>query len=65
MPLKKEYFDNNSSVASSGHFIDSREVVTRLTLPPGEYLVVPCTWDPNEEADFYLRFFFENRNNVE
>ncbi|XP_062585841.1 calpain-9-like [Saccostrea cucullata] len=65
VPLKREFFDTNQSVESSGHFINMRQRIARLSLPPGDYVVVPCTWDQNEEADFYLRFFFENRNAVE
>ncbi|XP_062574470.1 calpain-1 catalytic subunit-like, partial [Saccostrea cucullata] len=65
VPLKREFFDTNQSVESSGHFINMRQRIARLSLPPGDYIVVPCTWDQNEEADFYLRFFFENRNAVE
>lgn len=65
MPLKKEFFDNNQSVQSSGLFIDSRQIIKRLTLPRGQYVVIPCTWDINEEAGFYLRFFFENQNTAE
>ncbi|VDI72465.1 Hypothetical predicted protein [Mytilus galloprovincialis] len=65
LPLKKEFFDNNQSVQSSGLFIDSRQIIKRLTLPRGQYVVIPCTWDINEEAGFYLRFFFENQNTAE
>ncbi|XP_056022361.1 calpain-9-like isoform X1 [Ostrea edulis] len=65
LPLRKDFFETNQSVESSGHFINMRQRIARLSLPPGDYIVVPCTWDPNEEAAFYLRFFFENRNTVE
>lgn len=65
LPLKKEFFDNNQSVQSSGLFIDSRQIIRRLTLPRGQYVVIPCTWDCNEEAGYYLRFFFENQNMAE
>lgn len=65
LPLRKDFFETIQSVESSGHFINMRQRIARLSLPPGDYIVVPCTWDPNEEAAFYLRFFFENRNTVE
>lgn len=65
LPLQKEFFDNNQSVQSSGLFIDSRQIIKRLTLPRGKYVVIPCTWGSNEEAGFYLRFFFENQNTAE
>ncbi|XP_078313681.1 calpain-9-like isoform X1 [Crassostrea virginica] len=65
VPLKRDFFETNQSVESSGHFINMRQRIARLSLPPGDYIVVPCTWDLNEEAAFYLRFFFENRSSVE
>ncbi|KAK3093798.1 hypothetical protein FSP39_020376 [Pinctada imbricata] len=65
VPFKKDFFESNQSVESSGHFINMRQRVARMTLSPGEYVVVPCTWDPNEEGDFYLRIFFENRGRAE
>ncbi|KAH9519565.1 Calpain-1 catalytic subunit [Bulinus truncatus] len=65
LPLKKEFFDHHQEIANSGAFINSRQITKRLTLPPGEYILVPCTWDANETADYYLRFFFERPNVVE
>ncbi|OWF56833.1 calpain-A-like isoform X3 [Mizuhopecten yessoensis] len=64
MPIPKEFFETNRQVESSGHFIDSRQIITRMTMSPGEYVVVPCTYDPNELGSFFLRFFFENKNAV-
>ena len=64
LPLKKDYFDHNDRVASCDMFINTRQIIQRLVLPAGEYIIVPCTYDMNEEADFYLRFFFEKKNSA-
>ena len=65
MPVKKDFFDYNRDIANSGAFTNVRQVTKRVSLPPGAYLVVPCTWDADEEADFLIRFFFEKGNVAE
>lgn len=57
--LKRDFFLSNASRARSEQFINLREVSTRFRLPPGEYVVVPSTFEPNKEGDFVLRFFSE------
>ncbi|CAH8434169.1 unnamed protein product [Heterobilharzia americana] len=57
--LDRRFFMMNSSVARSPIFINMREVCGRHKLKPGHYVVLPCTFNPNEEAKFMLRIFSE------
>ncbi|GFO35617.1 calpain-a [Plakobranchus ocellatus] len=58
-PLDRDYFNYHASTARSPTFDNSREVIGRFKLPPGTYVVVPSTFDPNLEAEFLLRIFTE------
>uniref|UniRef100_A0AC34FGH1 Peptidase C2 calpain domain-containing protein n=1 Tax=Panagrolaimus sp. ES5 TaxID=591445 RepID=A0AC34FGH1_9BILA len=51
------FFKHNRPVAQTKTFSSTREVTFRIRLPPGMYLVVPCTYKPNQEAEFLLRVF--------
>ncbi|XP_055625907.1 calpain-A-like isoform X3 [Toxorhynchites rutilus septentrionalis] len=64
-PLKMNFFKYNASVARSPAFINLREVSCRFKLPPGNYLIVPSTFEPNEEGEFLIRVFSESRNTME
>ncbi|XP_011333302.2 calpain-A isoform X2 [Ooceraea biroi] len=64
-PLDMSFFKYNPSIGRSPAFINLREVTCRFKLPPGVYCIVPSTFDPNEEGEFLLRIFSENKNNME
>ncbi|TMW50475.1 hypothetical protein DOY81_004471 [Sarcophaga bullata] len=64
-PQGLNFFKYKASVARSPHFINTREVTARFRLPPGHYLIIPSTFDPNEEGEFIIRVFSETQNNME
>ncbi|KFB50194.1 hypothetical protein ZHAS_00018260 [Anopheles sinensis] len=64
-PLKMNFFKYNASAARSPAFINLREVSCRFKLPPGTYVIVPSTFEPNEEGEFIIRVFSETANGME
>ncbi|CBY10105.1 unnamed protein product [Oikopleura dioica] len=59
-PLDVRWFRSHRSVGRSD-FSNSREVTKRLLLDPGNYVIVPCTFQPQEESAFVLRIFTEKK----
>ncbi|XP_077427984.1 calpain-2 catalytic subunit-like [Vanacampus margaritifer] len=57
--LDKNFFLTNAQTARSETFVNLREVSNRFKLPPGEYLVVPSTFEPHLNGDFCIRVFSE------
>uniref|UniRef100_A0A673IYW1 Calpain-2 catalytic subunit n=1 Tax=Sinocyclocheilus rhinocerous TaxID=307959 RepID=A0A673IYW1_9TELE len=60
--LDRNFFQRNASAARSESFINLREVCSRFCLPPGEYLIVPSTFEPNKDGDFCVRVFSEKQD---
>uniref|UniRef100_A0AAR2LDA1 Calpain 2, (m/II) large subunit b n=1 Tax=Pygocentrus nattereri TaxID=42514 RepID=A0AAR2LDA1_PYGNA len=53
--LVGKFFLAHAQKARSETFINLREVSTRFKLPPGEYLVVPSTFEPHKNGDFCVQ----------
>ncbi|XP_065822547.1 calpain-3 isoform X1 [Labrus bergylta] len=63
--MQKDFFLFNSSKARCKSYINLREVTQRFRLTPGEYVIVPSTYEPHQEGEFILRVFSEKRNTSE
>ncbi|XP_035672560.1 calpain-9-like isoform X3 [Branchiostoma floridae] len=57
--LKRRDVMTEAPVASSGSYINYRERSEHFKVTPGEYIVLPTTFNPNEEGEFILRVFTE------
>ncbi|XP_035814505.2 calpain-9 [Amphiprion ocellaris] len=49
-------------ILCSPQYSSRREVVLRGSLPPGRYVIVPSTSEPNQQGDFLLRVLTERGN---
>ncbi|XP_051731403.1 calpain-3b [Ctenopharyngodon idella] len=63
--LPKDFFLYNASTARCKSYVNLREVTERFCLKPGEYVIIPSTFDPHKESEFLLRVFSENRSTSE
>ncbi|XP_036984231.2 calpain-2 catalytic subunit [Artibeus jamaicensis] len=59
--LSKNFFLTHRARERSDTFINLREVLNRFKLPPGEYIVVPSTFEPHKDGDFCMRVFSEKK----
>lgn len=54
-----DFFDTNTSIARSHNYVNMRGNSRRFKFPPGKYLIMPSTFEPNEEGEFLLRIISE------
>ncbi|KAL0983700.1 hypothetical protein UPYG_G00131520 [Umbra pygmaea] len=57
--LGPEVLLRQKEVAMCKTFINTREVCERFRLPPGEYVIIPSTFQPHKNGNFILRVFSE------
>ncbi|KAM4541634.1 calpain-1 catalytic subunit-like isoform 2-T2 [Odontesthes bonariensis] len=58
------FFGRNRPVAQSKTFVNAREVMELMALTPGEYLILPSTFNPNETASFILTILSKAETHV-
>uniref|UniRef100_A0A8C5BT63 Calpain-3 n=1 Tax=Gadus morhua TaxID=8049 RepID=A0A8C5BT63_GADMO len=63
--MQKDFFLANSSKARCKSYINLREVTQRFRLSPGEYVIVPSTYEPHQEGEFLLRMDGTGRLNLQ
>lgn len=56
---QKLYPKDLERIGTSGAYINKREVTYQTRVPPGNYILIPSTYDANKEAKFLLRIFTE------
>ncbi|KAJ0008813.1 hypothetical protein NQD34_016228 [Periophthalmus magnuspinnatus] len=52
--LPNSFFSSNAPIFQTMTFMNAREVMEFFSLKPGEYIIVPSTFRPNETASFML-----------
>uniref|UniRef100_A0A182J4L5 Uncharacterized protein n=1 Tax=Anopheles atroparvus TaxID=41427 RepID=A0A182J4L5_ANOAO len=64
-PVPTKFFKSSDHAIVGGSiYINAREVSCRLILEPGLYLVIPSTFEPQEEGEFLLRIFTTQGNTL-
>ncbi|XP_039993790.1 calpain-1 catalytic subunit-like [Xiphias gladius] len=58
------FFRTHAPVAQTKTYMNAREVMEFLMLKPGEYLIVPSTFNPNETASFILTILSKAETHV-
>ncbi|TKR94293.1 hypothetical protein L596_008592 [Steinernema carpocapsae] len=59
--LDQGFFGSYKSTARSPAFINLREVTGRFRLRPGSYVIVPSTYEPNQDGEYMLRLYSNSR----
>ncbi|XP_061172468.1 calpain-B-like isoform X10 [Saccostrea echinata] len=64
-PLPLDFFKYNASCAKSNSFINMREVCTRHKLSPGQYCIIPSTFEPHHAGNYLLRLYTERKSHTQ
>ncbi len=58
-PLTYEHFRMRPRAGSVEFYMNLRTITARLSMAPGQYVIVPTTWLPGEYGRFMLRIWSE------
>ena len=48
-------------IDTSGSYVNSRDVTKRFRLSPGNYIIIPSTYDEDRACEFLLRIFTQEK----
>ena len=55
--LNEKFFAYHYDVGNSGPYINYREVFSRFELSPGDYMIIPATFEPEMASKFMIRVY--------
>ncbi|KAK5904761.1 hypothetical protein CesoFtcFv8_006293 [Champsocephalus esox] len=62
--LSRHFFMTTRPVGRSGKYMAQRGTWRKLHLDPGNYVIVPSTYRPNQPGEFYVRIFAKTGNTL-
>ena len=60
LPLDADFFADNEE-AGRCQCTGSRDEVKQFKVEPGTFVIIPFTYEADDEAEFYLRVFAESK----
>ena len=58
---RRYYANDLEEVDSTGNYINRREIAKRFRVPPGNYVIIPSTFEEDKEGHFMIRIFTEQK----
>ncbi|XP_037324873.2 calpain-12 [Pungitius pungitius] len=62
--LGRNFFTTNLPVGSSGKYEAQRGLCREMQLDPGNYIIMPSTFQPNQPGEFFVRIFSKTGNTL-
>lgn len=55
--LSNDFLKINVSIARSPAFVNTKEITNRFMFPSGKYVIIPSTFEPDLDGEFFLRIY--------